>query len=52
MQLWTKPPEYYPGHLYLSQLDIIALLVYYESPRAVWLCIDMYTGDVRFTNLF
>jgi hypothetical protein len=52
MQLWQKPPEYYPGHLYSSQLDIIALLVYCEFSRAIWLCVDMYTGKTRFTKLF
>ena len=51
MQLWQKPPEYYPGHLYSSQLDIIALLVYYEC-FAIWLCVDMSTGKTRFTKLF
>jgi len=51
MQLWQKPPEYYPGHLYSNQLDITALLVYYEY-FAIWLCVDMYTGKARLTKLF
>ena len=51
MQLWQKHPEYYPGHLYSSQLDIIALLVYYEC-FAIWLCVDMYTSETRLTKLF